>query len=157
MIPSSVEAKLKNRMDNRLKEMASYKGNLPDTNSAEEIAAGELYLASELKKRADTLLKAARERAVIAGVTIDTETSTFQGKDNKVLFDGEHVIVSVSVHEGATSYPAKDIRAALVSMKMKQEDINLVFGKAEKKAKNAHFFTAALKTDKTTQPAPVGK
>lgn len=144
-VPPSVEAKLKNKLDTSLRKLATYEGNLPPTNSAREAAAGELYLANELKRRADSILKSAQQKALIEGVIIDKETSTLQPKENRLTYDGEHTSVMVLVSTGALRYPVADIRTELVRRGMARADIDSLFDKVEKQNKHAHEFRAVLK------------
>jgi hypothetical protein len=122
---------------------------LPATNDHKELAAGEFYLASELHRRTSSIAKAAKERAVIAGVTFDTDTSELEGGDNGVLYDGVYVVVSVTVKSGSMRYSAKAIRRELDRLKLPQEDIDGVLENAGTMGRNSHTFTAMLKTDKT--------
>lgn len=148
VLKTSEEALLKNKIATTVKKLATYKGNLPDTNKSQEIAAGQLFLAMEIKRNADSMLNVARALCIQEGVTFDTTTSTLKGKDSKQLYDGEHVAVYVNVSEGSVTYPEKAIRAALMKHGMSSDDIAKVFKEAERKNANAHKFTAILKTVK---------
>ena len=149
MLKRSEAALLLNRIDTTVKRLTTYKGNLPDTNDPQEVAAGELYLANELYKKITARLKVAREVAILEGVTFDTEGSTLKGKDTRLLFDGEHITVSVTVSEGPVKYPHQKMRAEMIRLGMSAKDIEKVFKNSETKNKNAHSFYANVKTEDT--------
>jgi hypothetical protein len=151
MLKSSEEALLKNKIATTVKRLSIYKGNLPDTNNAQEVAAGELFLAMEVKRHADSIVAAARENCIIQGVTFDTSTSVMKGKESKQLFDGEHIAVYVNVNEGPTIYPFQSIRAEMVKHKIDGEVIDAIFKAAGRKNANAHRFSAVLKTERDAE------
>jgi hypothetical protein len=154
MLKSSEAALLLNRLDTSVRRLTTYKGNLPDTNSSQETIAGELFLVDELHKRTAARLKAVREAAVLEGVTFDTNESTLKGKDSKLLYNGEHIMVTVNVSEASVKYPHQKIRAELMKLKIPPKDIEKVFKNSMVKNRYPHAFHANLKTEEIMKSMP---
>jgi hypothetical protein len=152
MLKSSDAALLKNRIATTVKKLSTYKGNLPDTNSAQEVAAGEMFLAMEVKRNADSMLNAARNKCILEGVTFDTAKSELKGKDSIQLFDGEHIAVYVNVSEGPIVYPWLAVRSELIKHGLSSKDIDKIAKAAGKKNANAHKFSAVLKMASAVEP-----
>lgn len=146
MLTRAEAAMLADKRKATLTKLVRYKGNLPDTNDSQEVAAGELLLASEVKRYADTLLKAAQERALQEGVIIDKETSTLEAKDVVTLFDGKYVSVIVTVSQGATQYSGAGVRSALIKHGLNNQQIDKIMTSAATINKNKHAFIASIKT-----------
>jgi hypothetical protein len=158
MLKSSQEVLLLNKISTQVKKLTDYgDAKLPNTNDAQEQAAGELWLASALQKAAGARFEAAQKHALIQGVTIDKTTSTMLPGPSRELWAGEHFTSLVDVRNGAERTNLKPLIMALLKCGVKQADID----KAMKmpgvvtRDRHAHTFHVIPRTDKrtTTEPA----
>jgi hypothetical protein len=111
--------------------------------------AWEYFVADHLAARSRARLNTAKKAAIAAGVIFDHEKHPREAGTNEQVFNGEHVVVWLSVKTPATFVSANKMSEYLIAKGMDAKIVGDAYAHASSKARPAHEFKVSLVASET--------
>jgi hypothetical protein len=127
----------------------------PPTNRAQDEAAWEYAVATELLRAAKTRKDRAQRAAVDLGVLPDVAKEPRDPGNNEIVYEGTWVQVQLRVNQPVVGVDMSLFEQALRDRKVKQSVIDECKAAAQKSSKPAHQFSAVFRS--TRNEALTGK
>ena len=123
---------------------------MPKAEGNREPLAYELWCAQHLASLATKRKEQAEAAAIAGGVIFDKEKNPKEGGTKEVIYNGEIVVVSVDVRNGATRVDAAAMATYLMEHNVAPLLVQEAMSYATKHNRPAHVFNSMLVTDEVS-------
>jgi len=121
--------------------------SMPKASSNLSSVAWEYYVAQHVLALANGRVKKAKTDAIKAGVIPNYEETPLAPGEYPDLFDGEHVIIKLTVRNPSVSVDHKKMYDYLVGAGVSEDILSAAVTHASRTSRPAHLFTSDLKDD----------
>lgn len=121
--------------------------SMPKASNNLSSVAWEYYVSQHVLALANGRMKKAKAEATKAGVIPDYEEKPLSPGEYPDLFDGEHVIIKLTVRNPSVSVDHKKLCDYLVGAGVDEQLLGAAVTHASKISRPAHLFTSDLKDD----------